>query len=192
MPAPGGAKPLVGTNPWPSPFPRAPNPFSLLDMATSEGALGKIRGAASRGEAIPATWAVTADGAPTTDPNQAIKGMLLPSGGPKGFALSFMIDMLSALLSAAPGAIASRGFMTTCPSAMTVLRFSLPWMWRISGPWRISRRGGACPRHRAGLAHGSRRAHHDARPTGLGEAAATTAECHCRYPGACRIEPAGG
>jgi len=42
---------------------------------------------------------VKADGSPTTDPEEAIKGMLLPSAGPKGFGLSFMIDMLCGLLS---------------------------------------------------------------------------------------------
>ena len=61
--------------------------------------MGKIRMAEKAKEAIPPTWAVTAQGLPTTNPTEAIAGMLLPSGGPKGFGLSFLIDLLCGLLS---------------------------------------------------------------------------------------------
>jgi len=71
----------------------------VLDMATSEAAMGKIRMAEKAKEPIPPTWAVTAQGEPTTDPAEAIAGMLLPSGGAKGFGLSFMIDLMCGLLS---------------------------------------------------------------------------------------------
>ena len=71
----------------------------VLDMATTEAAMGKIRMAAKSGTAIPSSWAVKADGSPTTDAEEAIKGMLLPSAGPKGFGLSFMIDLMGGLLS---------------------------------------------------------------------------------------------
>ena len=54
-------------------------------MALSATAMGKIRLAAAAGESIPADWASDADGEPTTDPAAAIKGMLLPAAGPKGF-----------------------------------------------------------------------------------------------------------
>ena len=47
----------------------------------------------------PATWAVKSDGSATTDAAEAIAGMLLPSGGPKGFGLAFLIDLLCGLLS---------------------------------------------------------------------------------------------
>jgi LDH2 family malate/lactate/ureidoglycolate dehydrogenase len=99
MPAPGGAEAVVGNNPIAIGVPTLQGPPIIMDMATSEGALGRIRVAAAKGEAIPATWAVTADGAPTTDPAEAIKGLLLPSGGAKGFALSFVIDLMCGLLS---------------------------------------------------------------------------------------------
>jgi LDH2 family malate/lactate/ureidoglycolate dehydrogenase len=39
------------------------------------------------------------DGSPTTDPQQAIAGMLLPAAGPKGFGLALMIDLMCGLLS---------------------------------------------------------------------------------------------
>jgi LDH2 family malate/lactate/ureidoglycolate dehydrogenase len=99
MPAPGGGERAVGNNPVAIAIPAAGDVPIVLDMATSEAAMGKIRMAEKAGQAIPATWAVTAAGAPTTSPTEAIAGMLLPAGGAKGFGLSFMIDMLCGLLS---------------------------------------------------------------------------------------------
>jgi LDH2 family malate/lactate/ureidoglycolate dehydrogenase len=99
MPAPGGAERLVGNNPIAIALPTAgPHPV-VLDMATSEAAMGKIRMAEKAGEPIPENWAVTSDGSATTDAAQAIAGMLLPSGGPKGFGLAFVIDLMCGLLS---------------------------------------------------------------------------------------------
>ena len=99
MPAPGGAERVVGNNPIAIALPTAGDIPIVLDMATSEAAMGKIRMADKAKEAIPPTWAVTAQGAPTTDPAEAIAGMLLPSGGAKGFGLSFVIDLMCGLLS---------------------------------------------------------------------------------------------
>lgn len=99
MPAPGGAERVVGNNPLAIAIPSDGDIPIVLDMATSEAAMGKIRIAEKAGKPIPVSWAVTADGSPTTDPTQAIAGMLLPSGGPKGFGLSFLIDMMCGLLS---------------------------------------------------------------------------------------------
>ncbi|HEY7246009.1 MAG TPA: Ldh family oxidoreductase [Xanthobacteraceae bacterium] len=99
MPAPGGAERVVGNNPIAIALPAAGEIPIVLDMATSEAAMGKIRMAEKAREPIPATWAVAADGSPTTDAAQAIAGMLLPSGGPKGFGLAFVIDLMCGLLS---------------------------------------------------------------------------------------------
>ena len=60
---------------------------------------GKIRLAAAAGQRIPEDWAIDAEGRPTTDPAAAIKGMLLPAAGPKGFGLAFVIDLLCGGLS---------------------------------------------------------------------------------------------
>ncbi len=99
MPAPGGAERIVGNNPIAIAVPSdGPIPI-VLDMATSEAAMGKIRMAEKAGEAIPPTWAVKSDGSATTNATEAIAGMLLPSGGPKGFGLAFLIDLLCGLLS---------------------------------------------------------------------------------------------
>jgi LDH2 family malate/lactate/ureidoglycolate dehydrogenase len=94
MPAPGGAEPLVGNNPIAVALPSVGEFAVEADMALSATAMGKIRLAAAAGQRIPADWALDADGNPTTDPAAAIKGMLLPAAGPKGFGLAFVIDLL--------------------------------------------------------------------------------------------------
>ena len=106
MPAPGGAERAVGNNPIAIAVPTADAIVIVLDMATSEAAMGKIRMAAKSGEAIAKTWAVTADGEPTTDPAEAIAGMLLPTGGAKGFGLALLIDLMCGLL--AGGAVGAQ------------------------------------------------------------------------------------
>jgi LDH2 family malate/lactate/ureidoglycolate dehydrogenase len=94
MPAPGGAERVVGNNPLAIAVPAAGNAPLVLDMALSTGAMGKIRLAAAVGESIPQGWATDGRGTPTTNAVEAIKGMLLPAGGAKGFGLAFMIDLL--------------------------------------------------------------------------------------------------
>jgi LDH2 family malate/lactate/ureidoglycolate dehydrogenase len=99
MPAPGGAERVVGNNPLAIALPvEGPVPV-VLDMATSEAAMGKIRMAEKAREPIPASWAVKADGSTTTNAAEAVAGMLLPSAGPKGFGLAFVIDLMCGLLS---------------------------------------------------------------------------------------------
>ncbi|MAM12588.1 MAG: lactate dehydrogenase [Rhizobiaceae bacterium] len=98
MAAPGGTEKLVGTNPLAIGIP-ASREAVVLDMATTAGTYGRIRQAAALGQAIPEGWAMDAHGTPTTDAAEAMKGLLLPAGGAKGFALSFMIDLLCGLLS---------------------------------------------------------------------------------------------
>ena len=105
MPAPGGAEAMVGNNPIAVALPSAGEHPAEVDMALSATAMGKIRLAAAAGKSIPSDWAISADGRPTTDPAEAIKGMLLPAAGPKGFGLAFVIDLLCGALS--EGAIGS-------------------------------------------------------------------------------------
>jgi LDH2 family malate/lactate/ureidoglycolate dehydrogenase len=99
MPALGGAEPVVGNNPLAIALPSAEGFPLVLDMAMSESAMGKIRLAAAQGRAIPDTWATDSNGRPTTDAGEAIKGMLLPAAGAKGFGLAFMMDLLCGALS---------------------------------------------------------------------------------------------
>ncbi|HLI11104.1 MAG TPA: Ldh family oxidoreductase [Alphaproteobacteria bacterium] len=99
MPAPGGAERVVGNNPLAIAMPSAGGCPVVFDMATSASAMGKIRLADAAGQKIPDDWATDAQGRPTTDPAEAIKGMLLPAAGPKGFGLAFMIDLFCGGLS---------------------------------------------------------------------------------------------
>lgn len=99
MPAPGGASPVVGNNPLAFGVPNGEDEPIVTDMALSEAALGKIRLAASEGREIPETWATDPEGQPTTDPEAAIAGMLLPIGGPKGYGLAVVVDVLTGVLS---------------------------------------------------------------------------------------------
>ncbi|TMJ33605.1 MAG: Ldh family oxidoreductase [Alphaproteobacteria bacterium] len=99
MPAPGGTQRAVGNNPIAIALPVAGSIPLVLDMATSEAAMGKIRMAEKAHRPIPGNWAVTAEGLSTTDATEAIAGMLLPTGGAKGFGLAFVIDLMCGLLS---------------------------------------------------------------------------------------------
>jgi LDH2 family malate/lactate/ureidoglycolate dehydrogenase len=98
MPPPGGAVRIVGNNPLAIAFPSDHEPF-VTDMAMSATAMGKIRLAEGAGKPIPEGWAADAEGRSTTDAAAAIKGMLLPAAGPKGFGLALAIDLLCGGLS---------------------------------------------------------------------------------------------
>ena len=94
----GGREKRVGTNPWSIAAPGPDGTVLALDIANTAVARGKIHLAKNRGEAIPDTWALTADGAPTTDPEEGVLGVLLPMAGHKGYAIAFMMDVLSGAL----------------------------------------------------------------------------------------------
>lgn len=73
----------------------------VLDMAPSVAARGKVHKALRRGEQIPDDWALDAEGQPTTDPQEALKGVMLPMAGPKGSGLALMMDVFSGVLTGA-------------------------------------------------------------------------------------------
>ncbi len=95
MAAPGTSTPLLSTSPIAAGVPGAKRP-TVVDLATSAVARGKIAARARAGEPLPPGWAVDADGTPTTDAHTALAGMLAPLGGEKGFALAFLIESLTA------------------------------------------------------------------------------------------------
>lgn len=94
----GGREKTVGANPWSIATPGGSHGPVVLDIANTGVARGKIYAALQKGERIPETWAVDVDGAPTTDPHAAIEGLLLPMAGHKGYGISFMMDVLSGVL----------------------------------------------------------------------------------------------
>jgi LDH2 family malate/lactate/ureidoglycolate dehydrogenase len=93
----GGRKPCLGTNPLAIAVPAGEELPIVLDMATSIVAMAKVILAAKEGREIPEGWAVDIEGAPTTDPKKV--RAVRPLGGPKGYGLAVIIDILSALLS---------------------------------------------------------------------------------------------
>ncbi|MEW6229381.1 MAG: Ldh family oxidoreductase [Bacillota bacterium] len=94
----GGAEPFLGTNPISIAVPADEFPI-VVDMACSVVARGKIRTALRRGEQIPLGWALDENGVPTSDPEEALKGTLIPMGGHKGSALALAVDILAGMLS---------------------------------------------------------------------------------------------
>jgi LDH2 family malate/lactate/ureidoglycolate dehydrogenase len=97
----GGAEAVLGNNPFAVSLPTQQGFPIVLDMACSVAARGKIIVAAQEGKPIPGDWATGPDGLPTTDAVEALKGFMLPLGGPKGYALTLTIGLLSSMLSGA-------------------------------------------------------------------------------------------
>ena len=97
----GGIKPYMGTNPFSIAFPSGAEAPIVMDMATSVVAQGKIILAGKEGKPIPFGWAIDKEGNPTDDPKAALEGTVLPFGGPKGYSVSLMLDVLSGVLSGA-------------------------------------------------------------------------------------------
>ncbi|MET9384418.1 Ldh family oxidoreductase [Streptomyces sp. NPDC002928] len=90
----------VATSPLAVAVPAEDHAPLLLDMATATIALGKIRQAKASGTPLPEGAAATADGTPTTDPEQAV--MPLPLGGAKGSGMSLAFELLTSVLVGAP------------------------------------------------------------------------------------------
>jgi len=96
----GGAKrKIIGTNPWSIAAPVSARTPIMLDMANTGVARGKIYLARQRREQIPLGWALDAEGAPTTDPDAAIGGIILPMAQHKGYAIAALMDVLAGVLS---------------------------------------------------------------------------------------------
>ena len=94
----GGREKVIGTNPWSIAAPAPGGRIVAVDIANTAVARGKIYLAKNRGEPIPETWALTPEGAPTTDPAEGVLGVILPMAGHKGYAIAFLMDVLSGAL----------------------------------------------------------------------------------------------
>lgn len=101
LPVWGGRSVFLGAAPLAAGAPGANGPGYLLDMAMTVIARGKIRLAAQRGEPIPEGLALDEEGNPTTDAKKAFEGVCLPMGGPKGAALSMLMDVMAGVFTGA-------------------------------------------------------------------------------------------
>ena len=99
---------MLGTNPICYAFPAGKHQPVVVDLATSAAANGKLELAQRANKLVPKGWIIAKDGQDTTNPF-ALKegGVLLPLGsgetqaGHKGFGLSAIVDILTAVLSGA-------------------------------------------------------------------------------------------
>ena len=99
--APGGTRPITGSNPLAIGVPSHGDFPFLLDLSMSTVAGGKLLLAREAGEKIPFGWALDQTGEPTDDPAAAFAGYWLPAGGIKGLALSYAVDVLAGLITGA-------------------------------------------------------------------------------------------
>ncbi|HSF95691.1 MAG TPA: Ldh family oxidoreductase [Thermohalobaculum sp.] len=95
LPPAGGVKPLYGTNPLAFAWPRPGKQAVVFDQASAVMARGEVMIAARDGHRLPEGAGIGPDGNPTTDPNEVLKGALLPFGGYKGASLAMMIELLA-------------------------------------------------------------------------------------------------
>lgn len=94
----GGSRPLLGTNPFAFGWPRPGRQPYVFDFATSVAARGEIELHRRAGRPLPDGWAIGPDGRPTTDPDAALAGAMLPFGGHKGSAIATMIELLAGVM----------------------------------------------------------------------------------------------
>ena len=92
-----GKYPTLGTNPHSFGFPTtdAIGYPIVVDWATSTMAMGRVQQFKREGTTLPENVAVDAEGKPTTDPNTVTA--LLPFGAHKGYGLSLLNELYSAM-----------------------------------------------------------------------------------------------
>jgi len=110
----GGARPVVGTNPFSLATPGGGGAVDILiDQSASTIAKSEVMKHAREDRAIPVGWALDPDGKPTTDPNVGLKGSMAPSGGYKGVGVALLVEVMAAALSGATLGINAAPFSGT-------------------------------------------------------------------------------
>lgn len=107
----GGSQAVFGTNPIAFACPLADGAPIVVDLSLSKVARGNILAAKQRGAPIPEGWALDEHGAPTTDPDAALRGTMLPLGDAKGTALALMVELLAAGLTGSNYAAEASSFL---------------------------------------------------------------------------------
>jgi LDH2 family malate/lactate/ureidoglycolate dehydrogenase len=110
----GGVKATLGTNPIAFGFPTEDEPL-VIDMGTSAFMATDLQFRERIGTPIPEGVALDPDGRPTTDAGQALRGALLPFGGPaggyKGFGLALAMEAIGSLCAGVRAAGDLLGYM---------------------------------------------------------------------------------
>lgn len=113
--APRGAKrPAIGNNPIAFAAPRPDGPPLLIDFAASVVARGNVLAAAREGKPLAPGWAIDSQGNETLDPQAALAGAVLPTGGHKGLALAMIVETLAGALTGTRPADAPGGAAAGC------------------------------------------------------------------------------
>ena len=99
---PGSRAPLLGTNPISIGFPSTKGPV-VWDIGTASVMWGDVQLMARLGHELPEGTGFDANGDPTRDAAEALKGGVAPWGGHKGYGLSFCIQALGLIAGAALG-----------------------------------------------------------------------------------------
>jgi uncharacterized oxidoreductase len=97
----GGAEPRFTTNPYCTAIPRKGKEPIVLDFATSQVAMGKVRVANNKKVQMDEGLLIDAEGKPTTEPGvmyNAPFGAILPFGLHKGGGLAVICDLLAGAL----------------------------------------------------------------------------------------------
>lgn len=94
----GGRTAMFGTNPFAIAIPAGRELPVVLDLATTVVARGRIVLHAKQDKPLEPGWAFDDRGVPTTDPHAAMKGLLAPIGGYKGYGIMLAVDFLCGLL----------------------------------------------------------------------------------------------
>jgi L-2-hydroxycarboxylate dehydrogenase (NAD+) len=97
---------MLGTNPLAFAIPAGEEPAFVLDFATTTVPKGKLEVYKRKGKALLPGWAIDPAGNVTNDPDEALRGALLPlggfgteGGGHKGYGLGLLVDILCGVLS---------------------------------------------------------------------------------------------
>ncbi len=101
-----GKEVMLGTNPLAFAIPAGREPAFVLDFATTTVPKGKLEVYKRKGLPLKDGWAIDSSGQATTDPDEALRGALLPlggfgteGGGHKGYGLGLLADILCGVLS---------------------------------------------------------------------------------------------
>jgi LDH2 family malate/lactate/ureidoglycolate dehydrogenase len=94
----GGRTPMLGTNPFAVAIPAGHEQPVVLDLATTVVARGRILLYAKQNKPLEPGWAFDELGRPTVDPHAAVKGLLAPIGGYKGYGIALAIDLLCGVM----------------------------------------------------------------------------------------------
>jgi (2R)-3-sulfolactate dehydrogenase (NADP+) len=97
----GGKEKMLGTNPFSAVIPVPGKEPIIIDMSTSITAKSRILEYQKLGKQLPDGWATDENGRPTNDPDEALRGLVLPMAGFKGTGLSMLFDIVAGALSGA-------------------------------------------------------------------------------------------